>query len=244
MVKTKQIAVNPPRAKRLFVPPKLPTLQEQAAQKEAAAVGEPAEEAGPSKVRCCVMLCLFAALFATNTLVCQATKTKGVQKGKVGKGKLTFAQRKKISKACTGKQKLTLADKFEIFRLHKTLKWTSTAVAEKFNVHPRSIRKICEEANYSKMKAASNAGINVDVMKTMRPEDYPELTAKLLEWITTVREKFTTDKVSKLLCCVVDHCVYCKLMQQFSRFSQDFGFGTSLEMIKTKGKEFARAVRL
>ena len=86
-----------------------------------------------------------------------------MQKGKVGKGKLSFAQAqcKQILKACAGKQKLTLGDKFKIIRLHKDLKWTATAVGKKFNVHPCSIRKICNKANHAKMKAASSAGCNV-----------------------------------------------------------------------------------
>eukprot|EP00961_Rhodomonas_salina_P053258 714301-Rhodomonas_salina.2 len=63
------------------------------------------------------------------------------------------------------------------------------------------------------MTEASNAGLDVSKVKTIRPEEYPEMTKQLLEWINTVREKFNSDK--------------------------DFGFGTSLEMIKTKAKQFA-----
>ncbi len=62
------------------------------------------------------------------------TKQKKVQKGKVGKGKLSYAQCSKISKVCQGEEKMTLENKTEIIKLHKTLKWSAKKVVEKFKV--------------------------------------------------------------------------------------------------------------
>ena len=141
-------------------------------------------------------------------------KKKGLQKGKVGKGKLTYAQRKKISDVCKGKEKLTLEQKTEIIKLHKSYKVPASKVAQQFGVNERTVRKICNPAYQAKLFEASNSGVDAANIKSIRPEEYPELTKKLLEWIENMRNKFNHDK--------------------------DFGFGTSLEMIKKKAREFAR----
>eukprot|EP00961_Rhodomonas_salina_P296609 3936496-Rhodomonas_salina.1 len=183
MAKTKQTPMNATPRKQGFTPPKLPSLEARRAQKEAAAAAAAAKDGdaggGAGAASSSSILTTEDAggsSSAAVTLGARAAgggegesqqaakkkgKSKGIQKGKVGKGKLSYAKRKKISQNCKGKGKLTLEEKFEIYRLHKKERMTSSKLAEKFDINERTVRKICLDKQYTAMTEASNAGLDV-----------------------------------------------------------------------------------
>eukprot|EP00960_Hanusia_phi_P033426 750448-Hanusia_phi.AAC.9 len=129
-----------------------------------------------------------------------------------GFGVMTAAQRLKHKEKCSGAKRLTIADKMEIVRLHcapsKSDRVTVKKLALTYGVSERAISKICSDKHRGKMEEVRELGRDLGGSKMMRDETHPELTKRLLAWISNVRKRSGNDKDGEL--CITKHKLQCK----------------------------------
>lgn len=125
---------------------------------------------------------------------------------------MTAAQRLKHKEKCSGAKRLTIADKMEIVRLHcapsKADRVTVKKLALTYGVSERAISKICSDKHRGKMEEVRELGRDLGGSKMMRDETHPELTKRLLTWISNVRKRAANDKDGDM--CITKHKLQCK----------------------------------